>query len=203
MKRLSLILSLFFILLINARAETANSSLELVLHDERVSFPTSHITMELSLRNVGDTSMNALDLVSGLSIVWDGQEYKRDPKRWFSWDGPTEFQQQTSMRARINLADYLIPQVALTPGKHSVAAKTASSKSNKLTVYIGLKPNSSQTSVVNEERASADLSNRTPQILVDVDESFSKYFGPEMLPTLEKLIQEQIEKAQKDAFRPK
>ena len=138
MKTFASICSLVLVLLVGSSARAEGSSLELTLIDDRVVFITAtNISMELSLRNVGNTNVEPFGLLSGLSVVLDGKEYKRDPKRFFSYDGLAEFSPMASMRVRFDLADYIIPPAALEPGRHTVVARAASSESNKLTFFIG------------------------------------------------------------------
>jgi hypothetical protein len=68
------------------------SSLELVLMDDHVVFNTAtNISMEMIFRNVGEEKMKPYDLLLGLSVVWDGKEYRRDPKRFIAYNGLLAF----------------------------------------------------------------------------------------------------------------
>ena len=117
--------------------QKAPSSLELVLIDEHVVFSTAtKISMEMIFRNVGEEKMKPYDLLLGLSVVWDGGEYKRDPRHIGPWNGPWEITPKTAWRNRISLSDFLIPPKVLTAGRHTVAVRDASSESNILTVFI-------------------------------------------------------------------
>src|SRR6266508_1049375 len=117
--------------------QKAPSSLELVLIDDHVVFSTAtNISMELIFRNVGEEKMKPYDLLLGLSVVWDGEEYKRDPKHIGPWNGPWEITPKTAWRNRISLSDFLIPPKVLTAGRHAVAVRDGSAGSNTQTVFI-------------------------------------------------------------------
>jgi len=106
--------------------QKAPSSLELVLIDEHVVFSTAtKISMEMIFRNVGEEKMKPYDLLLGLSVVWDGGEYKRDPRHIGPWNGPWEITPKTAWRNRISLSDSLIPPKLLTSGRHTVAVRDA------------------------------------------------------------------------------
>lgn len=138
MKTFAAICILVLILFVGSSAQAEGSSVELTLIDDHVVFITAtNISMELSLRNVGNTNMEPYGLLLGLSVVLDGKEYKRDPKRFFSYDGLAKFFPMSSMRGRFDLSDYIIPPTALKPGRHTVMARAASSESNQLTFFIG------------------------------------------------------------------
>src|SRR6266487_7050664 len=67
--------------------QKAPSSLELVLIDDHVVFSTAtNISMELIFRNVGEEKMKPYDLLLGLSVVWDGKQYGRDPKQYVAYN---------------------------------------------------------------------------------------------------------------------
>ena len=117
--------------------QKAPSSLELVLIDDHVVFSTAtNISMEMIFRNVGEEKMKPYDLLLGLSVVWDGKEYRRDPKRYITYNGSLEFGPKLGWRNRVSLSDFLIPPKVLTAGRHTVAVRDASSESNILTVFI-------------------------------------------------------------------
>src|SRR5881394_1153208 len=117
--------------------QKAPSSLELVLIDDHVVFSTTtNTSMELIFRNVGEGKMKPYELLLGLSVVWDGEEHKRDPKHTGPWNGPWEITPKTAWRNRISLSDFLIPPKLLTSGRHTVAVRDASSESNILAVFI-------------------------------------------------------------------
>jgi hypothetical protein len=72
----------------------------------------------------------------GLSVVWDGKEYRRDPKHIGSWNGPWEIMPKTAWRTGFSLSEYLVPVEVLTAGRHTIALKDAAAESNTLTVFI-------------------------------------------------------------------
>jgi hypothetical protein len=136
MKTFATILVLAAVLSITLTAQAANSSLELVLSDDHIVFTTAtNISMEMIYRNVGETNMSPYDLVAGLSVVLDGKEFQRNPKRIFLFS-PMWFQPKTGMRSRVRLKDYLIPPEALASGRHTVALRDASSESNTQVIFI-------------------------------------------------------------------
>ena len=117
--------------------QKSSSSLELVLIDDHVVFSTAtNISMEMIFRNVGEEKMKPYDLLLGLSVVWDGKEYGRDPKQYVAYNGLLEFGPKSGWRNRVFLSDFLIPRKVLTAGRHTVAVRDASSESNILTVFI-------------------------------------------------------------------
>ena len=117
--------------------QKAPSSLELVLIDEHVVFSTAtKISMEMIFRNVGEEKMKPYDLLLGLSVVWDGKEYGRDPKQFIAYNGSLEFGPKSGWRNRISLSEFLIPSRLLTSGRHTVAVRDASAESNTQTVFI-------------------------------------------------------------------
>ena len=117
--------------------QKAPSSLELVLIDDHVVFSTAtNISMEMIFRNVGEEKMKPYDLLLGLSVVWDGKEYGRDPKQYVAYNGLLEFGPKSGWRNRISLSAFLIPSRLLTSGRHTVAVRDASAESNILAVFI-------------------------------------------------------------------
>src|SRR6266704_6149771 len=112
-------------------------SLELVLIDDHVVFSTAtNLSMEMIFRYVGEEKMKPYDLLLGLSVVWDGKEYGRDPKRYVAYNGLLEFGPKSGWRNRISLSEFLIPSRLLTSGRHTVAVRDASAESNILAVFI-------------------------------------------------------------------
>jgi hypothetical protein len=137
MKTFATILILAAVLSVTPAARAANGSLELVLSDDHVVFTTAtNISMEMIFRNVGETNMNPYSLLVGLSVVVDGKEYKRDPKRVVAYDGVLFFQPKLGWRSHISFSDYLIPPKALAFGRHTVALRDAGAESNKQTIFI-------------------------------------------------------------------
>ena len=105
--------------------------------DDHVVFSTAtNISMEMIFRNVGEEKMKPYDLLLGLSVVWDGKEYGRDPKQFIAYNGLLEFGPKSGWRNRVSLSDFLIPPKLLTSGRHTVAVRDASAGSNTQTVFI-------------------------------------------------------------------
>jgi hypothetical protein len=94
------------------------------------------ISSQMVIRDLGVKKMIAPDLFWGLSVVWDGKEYKRDPKWIGDWNGQSEIIPKTAWSTTFSLSEYLVPSKVLTPGRHTVALKDAFAKSNTLTVFI-------------------------------------------------------------------
>ena len=98
--------------------------------DDHVVFSTAtNISVEMIFRNVGEEKMKSYDLLLGLSVVWDGKEYGRDPKRYVAYNGLLEFRPKSGWRNRISLSDFLIPSRLLTSGRHTVAVRDGSAGS--------------------------------------------------------------------------
>jgi hypothetical protein len=117
-------------------ARAAHGPLELVLTNENSSFATAtNISLEIVFRNVGSTNMSPFNLLMGLSVVWDGAQYKRDPKRVFSYNGPL-LQTGAGWRERFSLSEFLIPTERLVPGRHTIAVRDAGVESNALTISV-------------------------------------------------------------------
>src|SRR5882672_154571 len=67
------------------------SPYEIVLEGEKVVFDKAEtVSSQVVIRDLGVKKMIAPDLYWGLSVVWDGKEYKRDPKHIGMWNGPWE-----------------------------------------------------------------------------------------------------------------
>ena len=115
---------------------------EVVLSSHRVTFYAADPTrmMQLLFRNVGEKTLPPNDLLAGLSIVWDGKEYQKNPKRdpYAVYDGPA-FSPRGSLEIPFSPFDFLIPQEALSAGWHTVAARMGDVDSNKVSVYIEVK----------------------------------------------------------------
>jgi hypothetical protein len=137
MKTFVTILLLAAVLSIKPTARAAESSLELVLSYDHVLFTTAtNISMEMIFRNVGETNMECLDLLTGLSVIVDGKEYQQDPKRVIFYNGVPFFQPKSGWVSHVSLSNYLIPPEALASGRHTVALKDAGSESNTQTIFI-------------------------------------------------------------------
>jgi len=143
MKTFTTILNLATVIFVQSTSPAADvvqkapSSLELVLTDDHVVFSTAtNISMEMIFRNVGEEKMKPYDLLLGLSVVWDGKEYGRDPRQYVAYNGLLEFGPKSGWRNRISLSAFLIPSRLLTSGRHTVAVRDASAESNILAVFI-------------------------------------------------------------------
>ena len=117
-----------------AAQRRAPAPYEIVLEGDKVVFENAEtISSQIVVRDLGVKKMIAPYLYWGLSIVWDGKEYKRDPKRIGNWNGPMEIIPKTAWRTGFSLSEYLVPVEALTAGRHTIALRDASSESNALT----------------------------------------------------------------------
>jgi hypothetical protein len=121
-------------------------SLEIVLIFQlTASYPTNPPTTDsvikgwtqILFRNVGEKTINDREMLSGLSIVWDGKEYKQDATRhrYGRSEGPA-FDAGGTMEIPFSPFDFLIPQEALTPGWHMVSAKAGDAESNRVSIRI-------------------------------------------------------------------
>jgi hypothetical protein len=92
---------------------------------------------QILFRNVGEKTINDSEMLSGLTIIWDGKEYKQVTKlrRYGRSDGPA-FDAGGTIEIPFSPFDFLIPQDALTPGWHSVSAKAGDAESNKVSFRI-------------------------------------------------------------------
>jgi len=95
----------------------------------------TNITMEVTLRNVGEVNMEHIDLRFGLTVIWDGKEYRYCGKRTLGWMGDEYFSPKTAWWLRFPLSDYIPPE-ALASGRHTIAVKDAGLESNILTTFI-------------------------------------------------------------------
>ena len=155
MKIFTIILVLIAVLFVESRTladdarQASSNSLDLVLKCDEISFDRIHnsvefntatnISFEVSFRNFGEINLNALDLVYGLSVVWDGKEYMRDPKRGedpFLGDKALKpYSTSKEVRSRrYLLSRYLIPESKLTSGWHKFAVRSATAESNIRTI---------------------------------------------------------------------
>ena len=93
--------------------------------------------MNILFRNVGDKTMGTSGPLPELSIIWDGKECKKDPKRapYALYDGPA-FSPMGSLEVPFSPFDFLIPKDALTPGWHTVSAKAEDVDSNPVSVFL-------------------------------------------------------------------
>jgi hypothetical protein len=136
---LTLAVALFGITLVYASDEAVptTNTLEIVLIDDKVAFDnTTNISMDMVFRNVGEKPLFASHLLTGLSVVWDGKECRRDPKVSIIYNGLREFYPQMGWRSRFLLSEFLVPPEALSAGQHAIALKVDSVISNPLTICI-------------------------------------------------------------------
>ncbi len=71
---------LLLALAMSGDATGASAPYEIVLEGETVVFDKAEtVTSQIVIRDLGVKKMIAPDLYWGLSVVWDGKEYKRDP----------------------------------------------------------------------------------------------------------------------------
>ena len=114
--------------------DAGDAKYEIVLNGEEVVFEKAEsVAIWIAIRNLGTKKLIALDLISGLSVVWDGKEYKCAK---FSWNGPYEIIPKGYLRTGFSLSDCLVPAEVLTAGRHTIALKDAFAESNTLTVFI-------------------------------------------------------------------
>lgn len=119
--------------------------LEIVLiFESTASYPTNPPTTnpvirgwtQILFRNVGEKTINDSEMLSGLSIVWDGKEYKNDPKHKYGRSDGPPFGPGSTFEIPFSPFDFLIPQDALTPGWHTVSAKAGDAESNRVSLRI-------------------------------------------------------------------
>ena len=159
--------------------QKAPSSLELVLIDEHVVFSTAtKISMEMIFRNVGEEKMKPYDLLLGLSVVWDGKEYGRDPKQFIAYNGSLEFGPKSGWRNRISLSEFLIPSGLSTSGRHTVAVRDGSAASNTQTVFIEAQPTAAVAWAKDYHLVQTSmLDSRTPDIELNVSRCSQPFFA--------------------------
>jgi hypothetical protein len=111
---------------------------EVVLVGEKVLFEKAEtVSSEIIIRDLGvRKAISAPGTYFGLSVVWDGKEYKRKPMSRGPWNGPHELFSKGSMRLSVAMKDFPIPAEALTNGRHTIALKDALAESNTITVFI-------------------------------------------------------------------
>jgi hypothetical protein len=118
-------------------AVPTTNTLEIVLTDDKVAFDNpTNISMDMVFRNIGEKPLAAAHLLTGLSVVWDGKECRRDPKRGIVYNGLLEFYPQMGWRSHFSLSEFLVPRKALGAGRHTIALKVDSVTSNVLTVCL-------------------------------------------------------------------
>jgi hypothetical protein len=139
MKTFTTILILAAALLADSTARAASDSLEIVLNDEHVSFYTAtNLPLEATFRNIGVTNMDRVSLLTGLSVIWDGQEYAIDPKMITVFiNGMTYIAPKAGWRQDQSLSAFPIPPEKVTLGRHTISLKEGEAVSNQLTIFIG------------------------------------------------------------------
>ena len=119
------------------KPEAGDGRYEIVLVGQLVVFDKAEsVSSQIIIRNLGMKKMIVPGLYWGLSVVWDGKEYKRDPKHIGPWNGPGEIISKGVLGTGFSLSEYLVPAEALTAGRHTIALKDAFAESNTLTVFI-------------------------------------------------------------------
>lgn len=114
-----------------------HASFEIIAESEQIVFDAAaEVSAQLLVRNLDERSLAAPELFWGLTIVWDGIEYRRDPKYIGNWNGAAEILPQTSWRTSVSISEYQIPPDALTAGRHTMALKGAAATSNTLSYFI-------------------------------------------------------------------
>jgi hypothetical protein len=137
MKTFVTILFLAAVLSATQAARAADSSLELVLCDDHVVFNTStNISMDMIYRNVGETNLSPAKLLTDLTVVLDGKEFKRDPMRMPSLNILLSFEPKNGWRRSISLSEFLIPPESLGSGRHKIAVRVMGAESNTQTIFI-------------------------------------------------------------------
>ena len=127
---------LLLALAMSGDATGASAPYEIVLEGETVVFDKAEtVSCRMVIRDLGVKKVIAPDLYWGLSVVWDGKEYKRDPNKR-AWNGPWEIIPKTAWGTGFSLSEYLVPTEVLTAEPHTVALKDAFAESNTLTVFI-------------------------------------------------------------------
>jgi hypothetical protein len=112
--------------------------IEVVLSSPQVTFyaADSNRTMSLLFRNVGEKTLRPNDLLAGLSILWDGKEYRTKEKSYYwIYDGPA-LSPRGSFQIVFSPFNFFIPQEALSSGWHTVVVRTGDIDSNKVSVFI-------------------------------------------------------------------
>ena len=110
-------------------------SYEIVLVDDQVEFRDAKaISLDVVLRNTWDEDLNAIEVYSGLTLVWDRKEYKCGLP---VWNGPEMLGARRAMTLTRNWAECArVPADCLKPGRHTVSIKDNATESNRLTIFI-------------------------------------------------------------------
>jgi len=110
---------------------------EIVLNAEHIAFNTPEsVSIQYSIRNLAATKLPVPEIVWGSALVWDGKACKRNPTHNVSWNGIAEIFPKGYWCSVFSLDDYLVPANLLTPGRHTIALKHASTESNTQTIFI-------------------------------------------------------------------
>ena len=110
---------------------------EIVIESEPVVLAElSKHAFPILIRDLGIRPMIAPELYWGLSVIWDGHEYRRDPSRIGTWNGPHKILPRTSWRTSFSLEEYLIPPEKMAPGRHTFRLKDSSVESNSVTILV-------------------------------------------------------------------
>ncbi|HEY5346405.1 MAG TPA: hypothetical protein VIK62_08690 [Verrucomicrobiae bacterium] len=93
--------------------------------DSSVEFrEATKITMEVAFRNVGEFFVFPETLTSGVSIVWDGKEYKQKQKQPNNSAGlGAAWPPKSCYHDYFSLSDFVVPPEELTSGRHTVAVR--------------------------------------------------------------------------------
>jgi hypothetical protein len=107
-----------------------------VFYDVVTFSSATNITMQVTFRNVGEVNMDCPDLLSGLTVIWDGKEYKGTQRPHLGFSGVAKFDPRNAWRVGLPLSHYDIPPEGLGSGRHTVAVKVEGAESNILTIFI-------------------------------------------------------------------
>src|SRR5438876_5550574 len=141
------------------KPDAGDGRYEIVLVGEHVVFDKAEsVSSQIIIRNLGVKKMIVPGLYWGLSVVWDGKEYKRDPKHIGRWNGPGEIIPKGVLGTGFSLSEYLVPAEVLTVGRHTIALKVAFAASTTLTVFIEETSADQAAREAHEEAGSADKS---------------------------------------------
>ncbi len=122
---------------IRIASRAAAAPYEIVIESEPVVIPeVSQHAFRILVRDLGVQRMIAPELYWGLCVVLDGAEYRLDPKRIGTWNGPHEILPRTSWRTGFSLGEYLVPPEKLAPGRHILRLKDSLVESNSITFFV-------------------------------------------------------------------
>ena len=141
---------------------------EIVLDDEHIVFDKAEsVSVQITIRNLETKKLFVPDLYWGLSVVWDGKAYKRNPEYMRAWNGPADLYPfpKGLWRSMFSLSEYLVPVDLLTAGRHTIALKDASAESNTQTIFIE-KASADQPARETHEKTNAEI-RRPPASAAD------------------------------------